>query len=218
MSVTEEMLMAHADGELSADDRAMVDAAVAADPALAARLALHQRLRSRISGAYQPVMEEPVPERLLNAARPSNVVDLAARRSRIVRWGAMAACLVAGVLVGVGVPRGGDPMQARGDLAAALDTQLASTQSDEAIRIGLTFRDGEGALCRTYTAPKQAGLACREEGDWRIRMAVAHEQVAGPDFRTAAAETPAPILAAVEGMIAGEPMDAEAEAAALNAD
>ena len=45
MSVTDEELMALADGELSGDDAERVSAAIAADPALAARIEAERRLQ-----------------------------------------------------------------------------------------------------------------------------------------------------------------------------
>ena len=44
MTVTPEMIAAFADGELGADERRRVEAAIAADPELAAQLERHRRL------------------------------------------------------------------------------------------------------------------------------------------------------------------------------
>ena len=221
MSVSEDMLMAYADGELDAADRERVDAALAADPALADRLTRHRLLRSSLGAHYAPVMEEPVPERLLAAARAgeAKVVDLSAFRARR-SWlapAAMAACLAAGLFIGVGLPRDADPLTARGDLATALDKQLASAPGEGAIRVGLTFKATDDRYCRTYSTADQAGVACRDGGDWKLRMVMAQDAAATGGYRTASAQTPAPVLAAVESMIAGAPLDAEAEAKAREA-
>lgn len=64
MSVTDDELMAFADGELSGADGERVAAAVAADPALAARIAAERRLRTMLHGHLDPVAAEPVPESL----------------------------------------------------------------------------------------------------------------------------------------------------------
>lgn len=236
MTVTDEMLMAYVDGELDADAVAAVDAALAGDPDLAARLARHRLLSGAVAGAYAGVAEEPVPERLLAAVRspvePAKVVSLDAFRKPKAaapapswnRWGMIAAGLVAGLAVGLGIPRGeapmvGGDMKAHGQLASALESQLASSpKKDALVRVGLTVRDRDGRYCRTFTMtrnPGPAGLACRDANGWTVRMAVAQTGGRGAgDFRTAAADTPPEVIAAVEALMQGEPLDAGAEAAA----
>lgn len=242
MKVTEEMLIAFADGELDPKERETVMRAVAADPELGRKLAAHQRLRMTLSGHFEPLAEEPVPDRLKallvqkRASEDDNVVSLAAvregrkgkvesegRRGWRPGWGnfaAIAATLVLGLAVGrsmndgspVGVSGGG--MVARGELARVLDTRLASAQdSDADNRIGLTFRSKEGEICRTFDGAAIAGLACREAGRWRLEQLLPGTS-AGSDYRQASAADPR-IAASVQGMIAGAPFDAQAEKAAL---
>ena len=62
-------LMAYADGELDPVERAQVEAAIGGDPSLARRVEKHRALRSKVSSAFNSVLDEPVPERLLNAVR-----------------------------------------------------------------------------------------------------------------------------------------------------
>ncbi|HYG25495.1 MAG TPA: hypothetical protein VD906_01165 [Caulobacteraceae bacterium] len=215
--ITDEMLMAYVDGELPEARRIAVDSAVAGDPALFERLEKHRRFRARMSGAFAGVAEEPVPARLLDAARSSNLVSL--RRPALPAWAAIAATLVVGVMAGLAVPRGeptiASDLTAQGQLAAALDKQLASAPADSAVRVGLTFRSADG-YCRTFSQEAVAGLACREDDSWKVRMAVAAEAAAG-DYRTAAAETPAEVLEAAQNLMVGEPLDAVAEQAAVRA-
>lgn len=64
MTVSDEELMAYADGELAETDAARVAAAVAADPALAGKLEAQRRLRALLRGTFDPVTAEPVPEDL----------------------------------------------------------------------------------------------------------------------------------------------------------
>jgi hypothetical protein len=90
MIPTDEQLTLWADGELDPETTARIEAALAADPALAAKAEAQRRLRARVAAAYAPVAAEPVPKRLLAllsdpsepaaAPRPAEVVDLAARR------------------------------------------------------------------------------------------------------------------------------------------
>lgn len=230
MTVTDEMLMAYVDGELSPADAARIDAAVAADEVLAARLARHRRLAGAVAGAFADVAGEPVPDRLADAASGGGkVVSLDAVRQSRARpspgqWGLMAAGLVAGLAVGVSLPRGpaplvGGDMRARGQLAAALDSQLASApEAGALVRVGLSFRARDNGYCRTFTVTKgegPAGLACRDGDGWTVRMAVARAAAApAGDYRTAAADTPPEIIAAAQAIMLDAPLDAGGEAAA----
>ena len=240
MKITEEMLIAFADGELDPKQRETVMRAVAADPELGRKLAAHQRLRTTLSGHFEPLAEEPVPDRFktLLAQKPAsgddNVVSLAAvregRKDKVERDGrrwspgwskfaAIAATLVLGLAIGqslndgspVGVSGGG--IVARGELAEALDTRLASAQDAGAeTRIGLTFRSKDGDICRTFDGTAMAGLACREGGRWRLEQLLPGTS-AGSDYRQASAGDPR-LAASVQDMIAGAPFDAQAEKAA----
>jgi hypothetical protein len=212
--ITDDMLMAYVDGELSDAKRLLVDSAVAGDPALFERLEKHRRLRAMMGGAFAGVLDEPVPERLVAATKPSNVVSLSERRRGPPAWAAIAATLVVGVVAGLAVPRSqpmiGSDFAAHGELATALDKQLASAPSGD-VRVGLTFKTADG-YCRTFSQSSMAGLACRQGEGWKVRMAVAQD-AATSDYRMAAS-TPAPVLEAAQALMVGEPLDAEAERAA----
>lgn len=235
MSVSDEKLMAYADGELSEAERAEVEAALAADAGLREKLEAHKRMQARFASSFDPILEEPVPDRLLAAARgetrSAGVVDLSARRAQraerprwsVREWGAMAASLLLGVFVSVALLRGEGPIAAtseglvaRGELARALDMQLAADEGGT-VRIGLSFENRDGAYCRTFALQENevAGLACRADAGWDIAMTA--QGARGGEVRTAGSDTPAEIIAAVEAMIAGETLDAEAEAAARDA-
>lgn len=229
MSVDTERLIAYADGELSGAERAEIEAALAQDEALREKLDAHRRLRAQLSSAFDGALDEPVPLRLSEAlAEPSatNVVSLAARRAprwSAREWSAMAASTVLGLVLGVGVMNAQAPMIAtnddgliaRGALARALDTQLASDEAG-AVRIGLSFRAQDGRYCRTFdlTGDNTSGLACRDAETWSI--AIAAHSASGGEIRQAGA--PLSVLSAVDSMIDGEPLDASAEAQARDAD
>lgn len=222
MTISEDMLMAYADGELDDRDRAMVDAALVQDKTLRARLEAHHRLRAKLSAAFDGALAEPVPERLRQAAPHAGaaIINLNERRPRwsAREWGAIAASLAIGLVLGVGVMRQPAPLitaesgalAAGGALAQALNRQLASDEAG-AVRIGLSFRDNSGAYCRTFDLinTQTSGLACRSGDGWEVAMTAANHQT---EIRTAGAS--AAILEAVEARIAGEPLDAEAEAQA----
>lgn len=231
----DQTIAAYVDGELDAPTRARIETAARVDPDLAARLKAQQDLKALLTGHYAPIADEPLPDRLLETIRrggppQAEVVDLAARRRsaaradkppfRLPAWAGMAACLVVGLAIGrlalpasVRLDGGADrPLVASGALARALDGQLAS-QTAGPIRIGLTFRDRTGAYCRTFQPNGReglAGLACRQDDGWRLRVAspMAAETSA---YRTAGAEIPPAVLSAVDDLIDGAPLDARAE-------
>jgi hypothetical protein len=232
----DEILMAYADGELDEAQRAQIAAALERDPELARRVERHRALRAEITGAYATVLDQPVPERLLAAAnaaagRPQRRADVLAFPARAARapatrwrgreWTAMAASLVLGAVISwkVFVPSDSSlvgahdgALVARGALARALDSQLASTQrAEDAVQIGVTFTSQDGGYCRSFVVRKAgtAGLACREGGEWRVPVTAAM-QVPVAGLRPAASPPPA-VLAAIEARIAGEALDAAGE-------
>lgn len=224
--IDDETFFAWLDGELDPDEAAPIAAAIAADPALAERARQHRALRERLSGAFDGLLDVPVPERLTDAVRaPASVVDLAAaRRARAMpslpQWSAMAATLAVGIFVGtLFAARGDAPVEVqRGQLFAAaaldeaLDGQLASAPAGD-IRIGLTFRDRSGAICRTFTQPSASGLACRDKDRWQVRGIFAAPEGQASDYRMAAGMDPS-LAALVDSTMAGEPFDAAQEKAA----
>lgn len=227
MRIDDATLMAYADGELDAAARAEVEAAIAADPTLQARMAAHRELRATVAGTYAGVTDEPVPDRLTTMLQPrAEVVDFATARERREaqpapwpwrQWAAIAATLVVGVLAGrmielrspAIIARDGE-FVAQGKLADALDTELASAGGT----VGLSFRNRAGDYCRTFSGEGLAGVACRDDGGWGVRTAVTAAPSAAGDYRMAGSGTPPEVLRSVEAMIDGEPLDAAAEAAA----
>lgn len=226
MTIDPETLAAYADGELGPLTAKRVERAMADDPALAAEVERHRALTATLRGAFAGLDAQPMPAGVtaLLGAR-DNVVALPVRKARPVQrwWGAVAASLVAGVLLGQLVPRVGSDLTieggttvASGGLARALDTQLAATQgSDAATRIGITFRDRAGALCRTFETGTTGGIACAQGGQpWRIEQL--RGGVEGSTTAYAQAGSPmAAVMADAQAMAAGDPLDAAGERAAL---
>jgi len=226
MAVDNETLAALLDGELDAVARARVEQAIAADPTLRDRLEAQRRLRERLAAHYGPVAEERVPERLRELLEPK-VVDLEAARARRSPplWrsvAALAATLLLGLILGRAMPDGpvaieDGAMLARGDLADALETQLASAQAaGAATRIGVSFAGADGRYCRTFERGALSGLACRGEEGWRLAMTAAGAAPSGGEYRQAGSGGAA-VLAAAQEMMAGAPLDAEAERRARDA-
>lgn len=199
MTVSDETLMAYADGEVDTATRAIIEAAMREDPEIRRRIAEHRALREAMQGSFSAVLDEPVPQRLIDAARgqaaapTGNVVDLAvARRAsarqnpvglRIPRPAAMAASLLVGVALGylglhsanplVKTSSSGELLAGAG-LAQALSNQLSEDRSPGLVAItGLSFRAKTGDYCRTFSLAgthSSSGLACREEDGWKIKV------------------------------------------------
>jgi hypothetical protein len=240
MNFTDDTVMAYADGELDAATRAALEAVMATDRELAQRVARQQALRARLRAAFDPVLAEPVPQRLLETARSTpapphtdNVIPLKRRpappRWSWPQWSAIAASLVLGALLGPLLLRtpSGTPFVTRdgqvlasGALARALSEQLAGTQSAQApVRIGVSFRARSGLYCRTFVLHERdalAGLACRDQQAWRLEALArnAPAPASGAEYRPAASALPPALARTVDELIAGEPLDAAAESAA----
>ena len=91
---------AYVDGQLAPDRVALVESALDRDPELAARVADIRAQNAALRDALDPVLAEPIPDRLLAAAATRR----RGRRSRMRRWSlpalAAAATLVIGVALG----------------------------------------------------------------------------------------------------------------------
>ncbi|KXU32053.1 anti-sigma factor [Sphingobium sp. 22B] len=220
----EAMLIAFVDGELDEVNRRRIERAVAEDPALAARLDMHVRLRERLAGHYAPIEAEPVPAAMRTLLQEdAKVVPFArpvqARRRVWAMGGAIAASLLLGLGVGhfsggsdgpISIERG--TMVAQGELASALETQLASAQEEAPIRIGLSFRRKGGGWCRSFEGQALSGVACREGQGWQVQQLipgagqeVAYRQASSGDAR---------LMATVDALMDGSPLDAAQEKAA----
>ena len=239
MNISNEQLMAYVDGECSAEERATIEQAVATNPALARQVEQQRALRQQLTTAFDPILSEPVPDRLLAllqtpVAATATVTPLQPRTLRRLpsapQWLALAASLVMGVLVGVyGLQRHSDgalfattssALTAQGALARALNTQLASQQTNAdqehtQVRLNLSFKDGDGHYCRTFVVTEQAlaGLACHKDTSWQVQVlsTTSAQQRQQGDFRQAGSTLPSAILNAVDQQMHGEPLDAAAE-------
>jgi len=153
--IPDDLLAAYVDGELDEAERLRVEQAIARDAKLAQRVAQQRALRSRLRNAFEGVLHEPVPQRLVNAARgegsagPAQIIDLARVRAQRARRAERrrppiprraATAIAASLLVGLGsglliehLVVGSGPTEYRngallasGPLDRALNEQLAS--------------------------------------------------------------------------------------------
>jgi len=107
-------LNAYADGQLAPERVAFVEAALARDPALAMRVADFRAQSAALRDALDPVLAEPIPDRLLAAAAPT----VSPQPRRVRQWAIPALAAAATLTLGVGlgwfgrdvmIERGGTP-------------------------------------------------------------------------------------------------------------
>ena len=255
---TDAQLVAFLDGTL--EDEALLDAieaAINADPALAERveaLAEADAADQAVRDAFAPVLGAAVPDHFTRivAAPAAEIVDLAAARTarslptpandtagswRWPQFGAMAASLVLGVMIGGPLLTGGGDDAGGGALvlaavegpttpavvAAMLDTapsgqavDLASLGTGEVV---LTFRNGDGQLCRQFVV-EGAGttsdaLACAAaDGGWQVEAFGRRAAPVG-EMKLAGGDAAVSVVAAVDEMIASDVLIGADEAAEL---
>jgi hypothetical protein len=228
MKISDEVLMAYAQGQLAEPARSEVETAMRTDPVVAARIARHRAVRAHAREACGMMVGEPPPR---VAGLGGKVVQLdavrAARqqaqqpmpmRSRWSwrQWAVLAAALAIGACEGVfayhlmqgepslAVDARGGALVARGVLARALATQLSG--ADGTARIGTSFVSKDGSYCRSFVIGGAGGLACRDGERWHI--AVLAET--GQDN-----EVSKPVRDMIAQRIDGAPLDQQGERAAL---
>lgn len=225
-------IAAFVDGELDLVTAKRIEKVMATDSSLAKMVNDEIALRSKLINHFAPVLDEAVPDNLtalLIQEKPNNVdASLEKRRAdravirfspSAVQWGAMAASLIVGLMIGgtvinreAGYVADQDGhLVASGALVKALDTQLASAQkADAKIRIGTSFAAKGGGYCRTFESVSLDGIACKTSNDWQLRQTLSGEKVS--QYRQASASAVAEAAAA---MMANQPLDAAEERAAM---
>jgi len=224
MSFDPATVAAYIDGELDDLTARRIEREAEGDPVLAAEIARHRALKARLAAHYAPVAAEAVPDRLRALLIDAPIDTSLAERREIKRlrfapahWGAIAASLVFGLTIGLrpwvpaaDVTERGGVLVASGGLADALETQLAATQpAGAAVRIGLSFRDGQGRICRSFEGRDLSGIGCRAGNDWALERTMGGR--AAGAYRQAASGA---LAADAAAMMAGAPLDAAAERAA----
>lgn len=231
MTFDDQTIMAYADGECDAVTVRRIEKAMISDTDLADRIGKARALRDKLAAHYAPVESEDIPDRLtamLTTAASDVDTSFALRKAGrerakqqrrsfgLAQWGAMAATLALGIVVGQyglnGGPESpfaqqGGALVASGPLENALDRQLASTQADDSnFRIGLTFRARTGAVCRSFTGEAVSGIGCREGQQWKM-VSTLPGGVQG-DYRQASSSG---INAVAAELMVDGPMDADSE-------
>lgn len=223
-AVSDEMLMALADGELNDLEAARLRQRLAADPALAARHQEFVRTRAVMQEAFP---QEPVPERLVAAVlngpdgtgRSADVIPMRRDFVRPAGWGmALAASVVLG-LGGYWAGRSTVPGQTQGgDVAvatAAVPTGGEARLADGSSARVLASYATEIGLCRMIAQESWRHVICRDDrsGTWDIALSV-HSGESG-SFLPSSATAVELIDRLLDEIAAGPPMTADEERRAL---
>lgn len=94
-SISEVDLHAYVDGQLDADRSREVEAFLLRNPDTAAEVSRYRAINAGLHDLFDPVLEEPIPERLLAARQPAR-----GHRGRWLQAAAMLATLVVGTTIG----------------------------------------------------------------------------------------------------------------------
>ncbi len=228
--VSDEMLMALADGEVQGADAEELMQRVRLDPALTEKFAVFVETRAILRDAYPAT---PVPERLVRAIMETPVGDASGQGATVVplqrrvrATGSLPGlALAASLLLAVGVAgfltgRGTAPEQVAGDPAAWAAVALAAAETGEIV----TLPDGREAralasfetdlgLCRLIGLHDARAVVCRGESGWATALNVAEGD--GAAFVPASEAATEVIDALLDRIGAGAPLDGDAERAAL---
>ncbi|WP_208349441.1 hypothetical protein [Pseudaestuariivita rosea] len=179
---TDEELMAYADGELDEARASQIDLALAADAALADRLAMFTGSRGAISDAYAPDLDQPVPDVLIarvhelddkTRRKPDAVTQLTgapstapapANTNRTPMWQtAVAACVALVVGLGAGFMLTEKPSTNPASLQITELADPAIVQALTAAPSGETLiLQGGHRFAAVATFRDAAGTLCRE--------------------------------------------------------
>lgn len=247
MRITDEMLMAYADGELTASEAAEVERAMAEDETLAERAAVFADTKTSLKRAFgaAPAVSADL-EAMIRAMAEADaatrqhpvshgkIIDLASRRRVVPFWQMPAAAAIAlgigagsvWLATGSGRTVGGLEIAGLTDpsIIAALTTLPAGERLDLGSGMSLsaiaTFQDGNGTLCREFEHVSEGANTV-------VAVACRAEETWDVRFAIAAAAldttgyAPASSLETLDAYLtateAGAPLSAEDEAAALGA-
>lgn len=227
MQIADETLMAFADGELDPAEARRVEAAVAADPALQARLRVFsetRRMLREVPAAPMPAGGDAALIARIRAAsqprRPAMTPPAPANLNR--RPLAAIAATLAVAVIGLGWWQIGGPQTGEtGAGMAALDSlasgEVQALPEGGSLTIIASFITADEEFCREYET--RSGdtatlvVACREDDAWKPRFAMS--MTAAEGYVPASGEIEA-LDAFLAETGAGAPLTMDEEAAALS--
>lgn len=198
-------------------------------PEALVRLALGETDGVPAASAAQPAPESPAASGPSDGGASVLAFPGTRLRSRRLRplWTHVGALAAGVVLAVIALPllrneaapweSGSQGLQARGALAKALDTGLASgPQAQGGVALSVSFRNRQDQYCRAFTLSRQqlAGLACRDAQGWRLPVLAQTPPAAQGELRTAGTALPPAVLDAIDAGMEGEALDAAGERAA----
>lgn len=239
MEMNRNTFAAYVDGELSPEQAAQVVLHLADHPEDRAHVNALMELNEALGQAYDQPMLEPIPPRIRAAILGQRVVAfpkaprVRRRGLRDALWagaGALAAAVAAFMILTPG--RDGPPAIVAGALlaqspAAEALSRLASGQS-RFVGDGLemspvaSFRASDARYCREFRLQGRAGVkdgvACAQEGGWRVHALASRAASAPSDgISPAAGGADDPVGAALDELGAGFTLPPAEEAAAISA-
>ena len=153
------------------------------------------------AGSTPAMAETPV-------ERDAGYAETSASARRWITLGAMAAGILLGALlagsfgIGSDIRGGSGALFAQGNLAQRLTSELSGYGT-----VGSSFWSKEGVFCRLFNTRTRAasglsGIACRENGGWRIRIVTEMD---------GASDLPGSVKAVMANLIVGTALDPDAE-------
>lgn len=241
LHLTDEILMAFADGELDEPVAAAVAQSMAQDPTVARRIVDFQQSRRLSRSAFAGRLAPEVPIELqaaisaqIEAYEGADSGDTAelqelrkARlgRSRLLMKMALAACLAAiavaaGYFMGRYVDRGASQIAQLEDPLIRLELSRLESGRDVELPIGRlrvisTYRLANGSLCREFelhSAPGGAGAVACRANEWNVTFALANPAKSS-DYTPSSGDDL--MDSYLQNLGAGKPLEEGAEARAL---
>lgn len=227
--LSDEVLCAYLDGELSPEARVALERQLLSEPGARVRLDRFRESDDRLRRAFALPSEaaaDPLVQ-LLAGDAPDNVVPMRASslRRHLAPIGLALAATVAGLAIGFGWRDAMDAPAAdaasglalSGRLHEALDHNL-SGQPRSGVTVLFTFHREDGVPCRQFEVVEgqasAAGVVCRDAGK-RWRVSAWHETLRAADgYRTAGGDE-SPVEAVVDDLDASGPLSPSEEAALI---
>lgn len=220
IDLTDGLLNAFLDGELDPETEAKVVAALRENPGARLRVERMRDLNANMRAAYplsSPDAEDVLAERILTEPAP---FQERVERKAIV-WAGLSA-LAAGLIgVVIGQQEFIKPLEAPASAIMTLDGLAQDALSANAsgaidaktqITVSFTFKTEEGRYCRQFYAPEGEGIACLQEGMWRLAAWDAAGARTNHSYQAAGASS---LIDEAADRLDAAPLDAAAEGAVI---